>query len=84
LKADNYNYLPYIKIKSSAIPEEIRNSVIENFLRIHKAFLPITSINETTRYKFISVIIYSVTSIFNSTVKVYPQYRVSESHKKKP
>ncbi|CAG8761422.1 14521_t:CDS:2, partial [Racocetra fulgida] len=65
-KADSYDHLSCIEIGSSATPEEIRNSVIENFLRMHKASPPITSANEATRCEFISAIIY-----------VYPQYEVS-------
>ncbi|RIA85359.1 hypothetical protein C1645_830918 [Glomus cerebriforme] len=34
LKADSYDQLPCIEIGSSATPEEIRNSVIEDFLRM--------------------------------------------------
>ena len=70
LKADSYDQLPCIEIGSSATPEEIRNSVIEDFLRMHKASPPITSAN--------------VASIFDGTVKVYPQYEVSGSHGKGP
>ncbi len=84
LKADSYDQLPYIEIGSSATPEEIRNSVNEDFLRMHKASQPITSANETTRYEFISVIIYGMASIFDDTVKVYPQYKVFENHGKEP
>ncbi|RIA79897.1 hypothetical protein C1645_839681 [Glomus cerebriforme] len=75
---------PKMKIGSSATPEEIRNSVIEDFLRMHKASPPITSANEATRCEFISAIIYGVASIFDGTVKVYPQYEVSGSHGKGP
>ena len=84
LKADSYDQLPCIEIGSSATPEEIRNSVIEDFLRMHKASPPITSANEATRCEFISAIIYGVASIFDGTVKVYPQYEVSGSHGKGP
>ncbi|CAG8699090.1 27269_t:CDS:2, partial [Racocetra persica] len=51
LKADSYGHLPCIEIGSSATPEEIRNSVIEDFLRMHKASPPITSANEATPFK---------------------------------
>ena len=84
LKADSYDQLPCIEIGSSATPEEIRNSVIEDFLRMHKASPPITSANEATRCEFISAIIYGVASIFDGTVKVYPQYEVSGSYGKGP
>ncbi|RGB23086.1 hypothetical protein C1646_729234 [Rhizophagus diaphanus] len=84
LKADSYDQLLYIEIGSSATPEEIRNSVIEDFLRMHKASPPITSTNEAIRCEFISVIIYGVVSIFDGTVKVYSQYEVSGSHGKGP
>ncbi|RGB42519.1 hypothetical protein C1646_662149 [Rhizophagus diaphanus] len=84
LKADSYDQLPCIEIGSLATPEEIRNSVIEDFLRMHKASPPITSMNEATHCEFIFVIIYSVASIFNGTAKVYSQYEVSESHGKGP
>src|SRR4051794_6369638 len=80
LKANSYDQLPCIEIGSSATPEEIRNNVIEDFLRMHKASLPITSTNETTRCEFIFVIIYGMASIYDGTVKVYPQYEVSGSH----
>src|SRR5436305_14921969 len=84
LKADSYDQLPCIEIGSSATPEEIRNSVIEDFLRMHKAFPLITSANEATCCEFISAIIYGVASIFDGTVKVYSQYEVSGSHGKGP
>ena len=84
LKADSYDHLPYIEIGSSATPEEIRNSVIEDFLRMHKASSSIINANEATRCEFISAIIYGVTSIFDGIVKVYLQYEVSESHGKGP
>ena len=84
LKADSYDQLPCIEIGSSATPEEIRNSVIEDFLRMHKTSPPITSANEAIRCEFISAIIYGVASIFDGTVKVYSQYKVSESHEKGP
>ncbi|RIA80379.1 hypothetical protein C1645_838816 [Glomus cerebriforme] len=71
VKADSYDQLPCIKIGSLATPEEIRNSMIEDFLRMYKAFPPITSTNEATRCEFISAIIYGMTSIFDDTVKVY-------------
>ncbi|EXX55792.1 uncharacterized protein OCT59_008462 [Rhizophagus irregularis] len=71
LKADSYDQLTCIEIGSSATPEEIRNSAIEDFL-IHKASLPITSANEATGCEFISAIIYGVASIFDGTVKVIP------------
>ncbi len=58
--------------------------MIEDFLRIYKAFSPITSMNDAICYEFISVIIYDVMSIFNGIVKVYLQYKVSESYKKGP
>ncbi|PKY56227.1 hypothetical protein RhiirA4_549133 [Rhizophagus irregularis] len=74
----------FLFIGSSATPEEIRNSVIEDFLRMHKASPPITSANEATHCEFISAIIYGVASIFDGTVKVYPQYEVSGSHRKGP
>ncbi|PKY32006.1 hypothetical protein RhiirB3_449904 [Rhizophagus irregularis] len=64
--ADSYDQLPCIEIGSSATPEEIRNSVIEDFLRMHKASPPITSANEATRCEFISAIIYGVASIFDA------------------
>ncbi|GET65847.1 hypothetical protein GLOIN_2v1729561 [Rhizophagus irregularis DAOM 181602=DAOM 197198] len=51
---------------------------------MHKASLLITSANEATHCEFISVIIYGVASIFDGTVKVYPQYEVSGSHEKGP
>ncbi|GBC10285.1 hypothetical protein RclHR1_00950022 [Rhizophagus clarus] len=38
----------------------------------------------TTRCEFISHIIYSVASIFDGEVKVYPQYEISGSHGKGP
>ena len=75
LKADSYDQLPCIEIGSSATPEEIRNSVIEDFLRMHKASPPITSANEATRCEFISAIIYGVMFIFDGTVKVYPNMK---------
>ncbi|CAG8672266.1 15472_t:CDS:2 [Funneliformis mosseae] len=84
LKVNSYDQLPCIEIGSSATPEEIKNSVNEDFLRMHKASSPITSMNEATHYEFISAIIYSIASIFNDTVKVYPQYEVSGSHGKGP
>jgi hypothetical protein len=62
LKADSYDQLPCIEIGSSATPEEIRNSVIEDFLRMHKASPPITSANGATRCEFISAIIYGAAS----------------------
>ncbi|CAG8531254.1 14295_t:CDS:2, partial [Acaulospora colombiana] len=83
-KADSYDQLPFIEIGSSATPEEIRNSVIEDFLRMHKASPPITSANEATRCEFISAIIYGVASIFDGTLKVYPQHEVSGSNGKGP
>ncbi|GBC20709.2 hypothetical protein GLOIN_2v1571020 [Rhizophagus irregularis DAOM 181602=DAOM 197198] len=43
LKADSYDQLPCIEIGNLVTPEEIRNSVIEEFLRMHKASPPITS-----------------------------------------
>ncbi|PKC74962.1 hypothetical protein RhiirA1_449369 [Rhizophagus irregularis] len=70
--ADSYDQLPCIEIGSSATPEEISNSAIEDFL-IHKASLPITSANEATGCEFISAIIYGVASIFDGTVKVIPK-----------
>ncbi|PKY19042.1 hypothetical protein RhiirB3_383800 [Rhizophagus irregularis] len=72
LKADSYDQLTCIEIGSSATPEEISNSAIEDFL-IHKASLPITSANEATGCEFISAIIYGVASIFDGTVKVIPK-----------
>ena len=49
-----------------------------------KHYSPITSANEATCCEFISVIIYGVASIFDGTIKVYPQYEVSGSHGKGP
>ena len=60
LKADSYDQLPCIEIGSSATPEEIRNSVIEDFLRMHKASPPITSTNEATRCEYIFLRLYMV------------------------
>ncbi|RIA94550.1 hypothetical protein C1645_817813 [Glomus cerebriforme] len=84
LKANSYDQLSCIEIGSSATPEKIRNSMIEDFLRMHKASPPITSVNEATCCEFISAIIYGVASIFDGTVKVYIQYEVSGSHGKEP
>ncbi|EXX72531.1 hypothetical protein RirG_068460 [Rhizophagus irregularis DAOM 197198w] len=77
LKADSYDHLPCIEIGSSATPEEIRNSNAQGIP-------PITSTNEATHCEFISAIIYGVVSIFDGTVKVYPQYEVSGSHGRDP
>ncbi|PKC07635.1 hypothetical protein RhiirA5_417965 [Rhizophagus irregularis] len=74
--ADSYDQLTCIEIGSSATPEEISNSAIEDFL-IHKASLPITSANEATGCEFISAIIYGVASIFDGTVKVIPKLQTT-------
>ncbi|PKY60370.1 hypothetical protein RhiirA4_449646 [Rhizophagus irregularis] len=74
LKTNSYDHLPCIEIESQK-----KSGIV-----MYKASLPITSVNEATCCEFISVIIYGVTSIFNGTVKVYPQYEVSRSHGKGP
>ena len=58
--------------------------VIDELLRLHKTSQHVTSANEATRCEFISHIIYSVASIFDGEVKVYPQYEISGSHGKGP
>jgi hypothetical protein len=84
LKADDYNGLPLFEGGSNDTPEEIRNLVIDELLRLHKTSQHITSANEATRCEFISRIIYGVASIFGGEVKVYPQYEISGSHGKGP
>ena len=81
LKADSYDQLPCIEIGSSATSEEIRNSVIEDFLRMHKASPHITSANEVICCEFISAIIYGIASIFDGIVKVYPVWSRQKSWK---
>jgi hypothetical protein len=84
LKDDSYDQLPCIEIGSLATPEEIRNSVIEDFLRMHKASPSITSANEATRCEFISAIIHGVASIFDGTVKFIPNMKSPEVMERDP
>ncbi|EXX62093.1 uncharacterized protein OCT59_013490 [Rhizophagus irregularis] len=81
LKADDYNELPTFVGVVKDTPEDIRNQVIGEFLRLHKTSQHITSDNEATRCEFISRIIYG---IYGSEIKVYPQYEISGSHDKGP
>ena len=84
LKADDYNELPTFDGGVKETPEEIRNQVIGEFLRLHKTSQHITSANEATRCEYISRIIYGVASIYGGEIKVYPQYEISGSHGKGP
>ena len=84
LKADDYNGLSLFDGGVKDTPEEIRNQVISELLRLHKTFQHITSANEATRCEFIFRIIYGVASIFDGEMKVYPQYEISGSHGKGP
>ncbi|CAG8819876.1 44726_t:CDS:2 [Gigaspora margarita] len=65
-------------------PDDIRNQVIDEFLRLYKASQHITSANEATCCEYISRIIYGMTSLYGGEIKVYPQYEISESHSKSP
>ena len=60
LKANDYNELPTFDGGVKDMPEEIRNQVIGEFLRLHKTSQHITSANEATRCKFISRVINGV------------------------
>ncbi|RIA95469.1 hypothetical protein C1645_816707 [Glomus cerebriforme] len=82
LKADDYNELPTFVRGAKDTPEDIRNLVIGEFLRLHKTSQHITSANEATRCEYISRIIYGVASIYGGEIKVYPQYEISGSHGK--
>ena len=73
MKADDYNELPTFDGSVKEMPEEIRNQVIGEFLRLHKTFQHITSANEATCYEYISRIIYGVASIYGGEIKVYSQ-----------
>ncbi|POG68490.1 hypothetical protein GLOIN_2v1635553 [Rhizophagus irregularis DAOM 181602=DAOM 197198] len=84
LKADDYNELPTFAGGVKETPEEIRNLVIGEFLRLHKTSQHITSANEATRCEYISRIIYGVASIYGGEIKVYPQYEISGGHGKGP
>ncbi|PKY49492.1 hypothetical protein RhiirA4_246654 [Rhizophagus irregularis] len=84
LKADDYNELPTFVGVVKDTPEDIRNQVIGEFLRLHKTSQHFTSDNEATRCEFISRIIYGVASIYGGEIKVYPQYEISGSHDKGP
>jgi hypothetical protein len=46
LSADSYDQLPRFKDEVAEIPEDIRKAVIEEILRMHKVFPPLTSANE--------------------------------------
>jgi hypothetical protein len=78
LKADDYNELPTFVGGVKETPEEIRNLVIGEFLRLHKTSQHITSANEATRCEFISRVNYGVASIYGGEIKVYPQYESPE------
>jgi hypothetical protein len=52
LKADDYDELPTFVGGEKETPEEIRNLVIGEFLRLHKTSQHITSANEATRCEF--------------------------------
>ena len=78
LKADDYNELPTFVGSEKETPEEIRNLVIGEFLRLHKTSQHITSANEATRCKFISYVIYGVASIYGGEIKVYPSMKSLE------
>jgi hypothetical protein len=56
LKADDYNELPVFEGGIKETPEEIRNLVIGEFLRLHKTSQHITSANEATRCEFFPVL----------------------------
>lgn len=84
LKADDYNELPTFVGVFKDTPEDIRNQIIGEFLRLHKISQHITNDNEATRWEFISRIIYGVASIYGGETKVYPQYEISGSHDKGP
>ncbi|KAF0412228.1 crinkler family protein [Gigaspora margarita] len=84
LKADDYNELPTFVGGVKDTPEDIRNEVLGEFLRLHKTSQHITSANEATRCEYISRIIYGVASIYGGDIKVYPQYEISGSHGKGP
>ena len=84
LKADDYNELPIFDGGVKDTPEDIRNLVICEFLRLHKTSQHITSANEATRCEYISRIIYGVASIYGGEIKVYPQYEISGSYGKNP
>ena len=76
------NYLLLLEVEKT--PEEIRNLVIGEFLRLHKTSQHITSANEAIRCEYISRIIYGVASIYGGEIKVCPQYEISGSHGKGP
>ncbi|KAF0501352.1 crinkler family protein [Gigaspora margarita] len=65
-------------------PDDIRDQVIDEFLRLHKTSQHITSANEATHCEYISRIIYGVTSLYGGEIKVYPQYEISGSYGKGP
>ncbi|CAG8770052.1 14301_t:CDS:1, partial [Gigaspora rosea] len=49
-------------------PEDIRNLVIGEFFRLHKRSQHITSVNEATRWEFISRAIYGVALIYGDEI----------------
>jgi hypothetical protein len=57
LKANDYNELLTFIGGVKDMPEDIRNQVIGEFLRLHKTFQHITSANEDTHCEYISHII---------------------------
>ncbi|PKC76088.1 hypothetical protein RhiirA1_406757 [Rhizophagus irregularis] len=68
LKADDYNELPTFVGGEKETPEEIRNLVIGEFLRLHKTSQHITSANEATCCEFISRVIYGAASIYGGFI----------------
>ena len=66
LKVDDYNGLPLFNKGVKDILKEIWSLIIDELLRLHKTFQHITSVNEATCCEFITYIIYSVISIFDS------------------
>ncbi|RIA81964.1 hypothetical protein C1645_744135 [Glomus cerebriforme] len=64
--------------------EKILEHVLKDIAMKHKTCIHIISANKTTRCEFISSVLYSVASCYDSEVKVCPKYELSGSYGKEP
>ncbi|RIA93384.1 hypothetical protein C1645_735585 [Glomus cerebriforme] len=86
LTADSYIDLSRFdeELADIANYEKILEHVLEDIAIKYKTCIHVTSANEATRCEFISSVLYGVVSCYDSKVKVYSKYELSESHGKGP